>query len=208
MATAFMAGLVLGAFVAAQVGPVSLLCVRTSTRAGFRPGAAVGLGAATVDALYALCGVAGAAALVQIGSVQLVLGLAGAVVLAVMGWRTLQTAWRLRNGGETDDEVTIPTAAFRTGVVATASNPLTIISWAAIFGAASTGELAEGTASAVAMLVGVALGSAGWFVTLAAVSSRAGRRLGPRALAGIDAVAGVGLLAFASLLGVRTVRDL
>ena len=44
--SAFVAGLLLGGFVAAQVGPVSLLCIRTSTRSGFRVGVSVGLGAA------------------------------------------------------------------------------------------------------------------------------------------------------------------
>ena len=207
MIVALGTGLLLGAFVAAQVGPVSLLCIRTSTRSGFRAGAAVGLGAALVDLTYALLGVAGAAVLVQIDPIQLGLALVGAIVLAVMGARTLQTAWRLRLGGETSEEVAAPGAAFRTGVIATASNPLTIVSWAVVFGAATTTSLVSAPSGAVALLVGVGIGSALWFVMLAAVSWRVGARLGPRALAIVDAVAGFGLLAFAALLGVRVVRD-
>lgn len=208
MTSAFVAGLLLGGFVAAQVGPVSLLCIRTSTRSGFRVGVSVGLGAATVDLLYAICGVAGAAAIVQIEPVRLTLGLAGAAVLAVMAIRTLRTAWRLRLGGETSDEVAAPSAAFRTGVVATASNPLTIVSWAAIFGAANAGAVADTAPDTLALLAGIGLGSAGWFVALSSVSAVAGARLGPRTLAIIDAVAGFGLLVFAALLGIRTVREL
>src|SRR4249919_3917314 len=105
MSSAFVAGLLLGGFVAAQVGPVSLLCIRTSTRAGFRVGVSVGLGAAVIDLAYAICGVAGAAAIVQIKPIQFALGLAGTAVLVVMAVRTLRTAWRLRLGGETSDEV-------------------------------------------------------------------------------------------------------
>ena len=57
-------GILLGGFVAAQVGPVSLLCMRTATRHGFGPAVAIGAGAATVDVVYAALGVLGAAALI------------------------------------------------------------------------------------------------------------------------------------------------
>ena len=67
----------LGAFVAAQVGPVSLLCIRTATRSGFGPAAAIGAGAATVDVVYAALGVLGAAALIQLEPVGLALGVRG-----------------------------------------------------------------------------------------------------------------------------------
>jgi threonine/homoserine/homoserine lactone efflux protein len=207
MLVAFGTGVLLGGFVAAQVGPVSLLCIRTSTRSGFCAGVAVGMGAAIVDLLYALCGVAGAAALVQVEPIRIALGFAGAVVLSVMGWRTLRTAWRLRLGGESEVEVATPANALRTGIIATASNPLTIVSWAAIFGAAATASLVATPHGAVALLAGVGIGSATWFLGLAAVASSVGSRLGPRALGAIDVVAGVGLLSFAALLGVRTVRD-
>ena len=174
MLVAADAGVLLGAFVAAQVGPVSLLCIRTATRSGFRAGAAIGMGAAAVDLLYALCGVAGAAALVQVEPIRIALGFAGAVVLAVMGWRTLLTAWRLRLGGERPDDVATPAHALRTGIIATASNPLTIISWAAIFGAAATASLVATPQGAVALVAGVGVGSATWFLVLTGVVSSVG----------------------------------
>jgi len=207
MVHAWIAGLGLGCFVAAQVGPVSLLCIRTSTRSGFRAGAAVGLGAAAIDLLYATLGVLGAATVVGLTPVRLGLGLVGMLVLAVMGVRTLRAASRIRLGAETNDEVDVPARALRTGLVATASNPLTILSWTAIFGAAATASLLDSRSSAVALLLGVGIGSAAWFLGLSAVSSRAGRLLGPRSLAAIDTVAGVGLLLFAAVLGVRTIRE-
>lgn len=200
-------GFGLGAFVAAQVGPVSLLCIRTAARHGFGPAASIGAGAATVDVFYAALGVVGAAALIQVRPVGLALGIAGAAVLAWMGVRTLRDAWRLRLGGEAAlDVITLP-ASYRTGLVATASNPLTIISWTAIFGAAATASLLGSAGSASLLLIGVMLGSAAWFVALAFVAARAGERLGRRALWGIDVAAGLGLLGFAALLGVRTVRE-
>jgi threonine/homoserine/homoserine lactone efflux protein len=207
MLKALVAGLLLGGFVAAQVGPVSLLCIRTATRRGFGPAWAIGAGAATVDAVYAALGVLGAAALVQIEPVRLVLGLLGTAVLAWMGFRTLRDAWRIRHGGEDVFEVADAAASYRTGLIATASNPLTIISWAAIFGAAATASLLSSTPAAASLLVGVLLGSAAWFLVLAAAAAKLGRRLGRRVLLGVDVVAGFGLLGFAALLGVRTAQD-
>lgn len=206
MSTPLLAGLGLGAFVAAQVGPVWLLCVRTATRSGFRSGAALGAGAALVDLSYAALGVLGAASVVQLTPVRLALGLAGTVVLLVMGLRTLHAAFRLRLGGETDAEVARPAAALRTGLVATASNPLTIVSWAAIFGAAATASLVDDAADVVALLAGVGIGSLAWFVALAAVAARVGSRLGVRALAVVDVVAGAGLVLFGLALGARTLQ--
>jgi threonine/homoserine/homoserine lactone efflux protein len=160
-----------------------------------------------VDVGYATLGVLGAAALVQIEPVRLTLGFAGAVVLAWMGVRTLRDAWRIRLGGETTVEVVGAGASYRTGLVATASNPLTIVSWTAIFGAAATASLLDGAASATALLIGVMLGSGAWFLGLALVAARLGARLGSRVLLGVDVAAGVGLLGFAAVLGVRTAQD-
>jgi len=197
-----VSGFGLGFLVAAEVGPIWLLCVRTSARFGFRPGAAVGAGAATVDTLYAALGIAGATALLRIDALRISLGLAGAVVLALIAARTLWNAFRIRNGGEVVEEVATPTRAYLTAVVATASNPLTIASWAAIFSAASVAGLA-----AAPLLMGVAAGSATWFALLAGISAAAGRRASPRALRVVDIVAGVGLAGFAGVLGIRALRS-
>lgn len=204
MIGALLLGLGLGAFVAAQVGPVSLLCARTSVRHGFGSGLGVGLGAALVDLLYAILGVAGAAALLRIAPLRVGLGLLGAAVLVALGVRTFRAAFRVRLGGETDEEVVAPAAAFRTAVAATASNPLTIASWAAIFSAATVAEATSGAATTAALVAGVGIGSLAWFTVLAGSFATAGRRIGDRGLRTVDAVAGLGLVGFGGLLAVRT----
>ena len=139
MLAAFWTGTALGFVVAAQVGPVWLLCARTTLRVGVASGFGIGLGAAIVDLLYAALGAAGVAPLLAVPALRLALGLLGGVVLVVIGARTLRTAFRVRLGAETPEETVSARAALRTGLVATASNPMTIASWAAIFGAASAG---------------------------------------------------------------------
>jgi threonine/homoserine/homoserine lactone efflux protein len=203
---ALLTGLGLGVFVAAQVGPISLLCIRSSLRFGARSGLAIGAGAAIIDLAYAALGVAGAASLVQITAARLTLGLVGAAFLVVLGARTVWQAARVRLGGESDGEVLEPRAAFRTSLAATASNPLTIASWAAIFSAASVGHIADHWTTAGAMLVGIGTGSFAWFATLSNVAGRFGRRLSDGHLRAVDVLAGVGIMTFGGILALRTVR--
>jgi putative LysE/RhtB family amino acid efflux pump len=206
MFAALLTGLGLGALVAAQVGPVSLLCIRTTLRHGFAPGLAVGAGAAAIDTAYGALGMLGAASLVAIGPVRVVAGLVGSVVLAIMGARTLWSAFRVRAGLEVPSEVMSTARAWRTALAATASNPLTIASWATAFAAASTASVVGGWYEGAALLAGIGLGSAGWFAVLTGGVALAGRRLGDRSLQAADVVAGVGLVGFGTLLGIRTVR--
>jgi threonine/homoserine/homoserine lactone efflux protein len=203
--TAAWAGAGLGLLVAAQVGPVWLLCARTSLR-GNRIGAlALGLGAATVDLLYAALGVAGAAQALRITAIRVPLGIIGALVLIGLGAGTAASAFRIRMGQESAYEVGRPAMAFRTGLVVTASNPLTIASWAAVFTAASTSSVVTGLASTLAFLSGVGLGSATFFAALALIMGLLARRVTQRALAWADALAGLGLVGFGIALGYRTI---
>jgi putative LysE/RhtB family amino acid efflux pump len=207
MTSAFTAGFGLGFVVAAQVGPIWVLCARSALRGGAAIGIAIGVGAAVVDALYAALGVAGASALLQIDGVRVGLGLAGAAFLAFLGLRTLWSAFRIRLGGETDEGVSTPRRAFLTSLAATASNPMTIASWAAVFTAASTADLVQSGSSAASLVAGVAAGTFTWFTALSLGLSLTRGRVGPRLLTVVDAVSGIVLLGFAGVLAARTLDD-
>jgi putative LysE/RhtB family amino acid efflux pump len=201
--TALVVGFGLGFLVAAQLGPISLLAIRSTLRNGVLVGVAIAGGVAVVDTLYAAAGAAGAAGLLAIEPLRLGFGLLGAVVLAVLGARTLWSAFRIRMGGESSEELATPRAAFMTALAATASNPLTIASWAAVFAAAST----AGAGGGAALLAGVGLGSLTMMSLLAGGVSVARRWVGPRLLRTVDGVAGAGVLGFGALLAFRTLRD-
>jgi putative LysE/RhtB family amino acid efflux pump len=132
--------------------------------------------------------------------VRIVLGIVGGVVLVVLGARTLYGAFRIRTGGETDIELSSRRRAFTTAMVATASNPLTIISWAAIFAGATAAAAADTAGGAALLVAGVAAGSASWFVALSIGVASVRRAVGQRAMRIADAVAGLGLICFGGLL--------
>ena len=207
MSAALVTGLGLGLLVAAQVGPLWLLCARSSLRHGFLVGLAIGAGVAVVDLTYATLGAAGAARVLDVPWLRPVLGLVGGAVLMWLGGRTLWAALRVRSGAEADSEVASPRAAFLTALGATASNPATIASWAAVFAAASVGAVTPTLAATVAFIVAIGLGSFAWHLALSAGFAVAGRRTGPRTERAVDVASGAGILGFGGLLAWRALRS-
>src|SRR3954468_12804471 len=200
-------GFGMGLLVAAQLGPMSLFLIRSVLRGSLRTGLAIGAGIAVIDTLYAAAGAAGAAPVLTIDSVRVVFGVIGALVLAVLGVRTLHSAFRVRLGAEADEEVATPRRAFATSLAATASNPLTIASWAALFAAASVAGAADSPPGAVVLVVGVGLGSLSAVSALAFGVSWARRWVGARLLRAVDGVAGSALVAFGGVLAWRTFHE-
>jgi putative LysE/RhtB family amino acid efflux pump len=205
--SSFFIGYGLGLFVAAQIGPVSLLIVRSVVRGNFRIGFAMATAVALVDLGYAALGLAGAArVLEQTEAVRLTFGFVGAAVLVAIGLRTMWTGFRARFGLETNEEVATPRRAFATAFAATALNPLTIALWTAAASAAVSGG-SRSTAGTVALLFGVGLGTLTWYTAFAGAIALTRRRIGPRLLATIDIAAGAGILGFGAYLGFRTARS-
>ena len=204
---AALVGFGLGFLVALQLGPMSLFLIRSTLRAGWRVGLAVGAGIAAVDGLYAAAGSAGIAPLLGVRPVRLALGLVGAAVLLWLGARTLSTAFRVRLGTEGRTEVATPRRAFLTALGGTASNPSTILSWAAIFAAASTAGAATTTAQAILLVIGVTVGSLSWVTVLATGTAVARHAVGERSLRIADAVAGLGLMGFGGALAYGAAHD-
>ena len=202
-----LTGFGLGLFVAAQIGPVSLLIVRSVVRGNFQIGLAMAAAVALVDLTYAALGLAGVGrALQETGSIRTAFGFLGAAVLIVLGLRAMWIGFRARFGLETAEEVGTPRRAFATALAATAFNPLTIALWTAAAPAAVAG--ARSSVDTVALLIGVGFGTLTWYTCFAGAIALARRRVGPRLLAAVDVTAGAGIVAFGSLMAYRTARDL
>lgn len=188
----------LGLLVALQLGPMSLLLVRTTLRSGAAAGAGIALGIAAVDTVYAGLGAAGLAALLALPGVERVLGLLGAAVLVALGVATLRAARRPPEDAGRATPTTLP-AALRLSLLLTAANPLTIASWAGVFAAASVGARAQ----APLLVAGVGLGSLAWVLTLVGATALLRRGVGPGLVRAVETVAGLGLVGFGVALGVR-----
>jgi len=204
-----LSGYGLGLFLAAQVGPVTLLIVRSVLRGGRAVvvGLAMAAAVAAIDLGYAIVGLAGLGRLLSGGSMQLWLGLVSAAILVLIGAKTLWTGIRARSGLESPDEVVVPSRAFLTAVAATALNPLTIALWTVSFPAAAPAQATTSTDAAAILLIGVGLGTLSWYGGFSTVVALFRKRVGRRLLRLIDLTTGSGLIAFGGLLGYRTLHQ-
>jgi threonine/homoserine/homoserine lactone efflux protein len=205
----FLSGYGLGLFLAAQVGPVTLLIIRSVLRGGRAVvvGLAMAAAVAAIDLAYAIVGLAGVGSLLNAGSAQLWFGMVSAAILIGIGSRTLWKGVRARTGLESPDEVVAPSRAFLTAVAATALNPLTIALWTVSFPAAAPARATSSTAAAATLLIGVGLGTLTWYGGFATVVALVRGRVSRRVMQMIDLGSGCGLIGFGGLLAYRTLHE-
>lgn len=196
-------GLLIGFSIAAPVGPIGVLCIRRTLTDGRASGLVSGLGAATADAFY---GSIAGFGLTFISSFlidqQLWLRLVGGAFLLYLGVRTFlsKPAERAAEAASTN-----LISAFASTLFLTITNPMTIISFAAIFAGLGIGSMNGDFGAAAILVLGVFIGSAIWWLVLSGGVSIFRARFDVRALSWVNKISGViitvfGLFALASLL--------
>ena len=193
---------------AAQVGPITLLIVRSIVRGGRAVviGLLMAAAVAGVDLVYATVGLAGVGRLLEGDTVQLVLGLVTAAILIVIGAHSIWFGVRARLELTLADQVQ-PRRAFQTAIVATALNPLTIVLWTISFPAALPSDAVASVSSTFVVLVGVALGTLSWYCGFALLVAALRGRFGRPMLSFVDVGTGAALIGYGGLLGYRSVRE-
>ncbi|ONG54427.1 hypothetical protein BKE38_10285 [Pseudoroseomonas deserti] len=195
-------GAALGIAVAAPIGPTALLCIQRTLAGGPRAGMAAGYGAATVHTLYAAIAAIGLIALSQADTpLGRVLQLGSALFLLRLAWKALRSRPQLAPSGGAAQ----PWRAYAMGLAWTLSNPLTLVSFAAL-SPAILGQEMRPWQDLPLLAGGVALGSCLWWTLLAGVVGCLRSRLnaGRLRLANMAtgaALGGFGLLVLASAAG-------
>lgn len=192
--TFFLKGLLFGFLLAATVGPMWVLCFRRTVAQGALAGFVSGMGIAVADGLY---GAVAAFGLTAVSGFLLQhrfwIGLVGGVFLLYLGIRTLLS--RPEMGATSANSVGLA-RGFLSTLGLTLANPPTILAFAAIF--AGLGLVANDYATAATVVVGVFLGSASWWILLAAGAGWLRGRIGPALFRAINVVSGLSILAFAA----------
>ena len=186
-------GLIIGFTIAAAVGPISLLVIRRTIEHGGIYGFASGLGVATADSSYGAIAAFGLTAVTSaLVSGKLVLGVVGGVIIAVLGVRTIMS-----RPGEVARDAERPglVRAFASIYALTMTNPMTILSFAAVFAALG---LAVGASflDATVLTLGVWAGSTLWWVVLTALVTWLRERVSTRALLWVNRISGAALVVF------------
>jgi len=163
----FATGFGLGLAIAMPVGPIALICIQQALTRGFGAGLAAGLGVALADATYGAIAAFGLTAITNVlVNMQTPLRAAG---LAAMIW----LAWRIWRDADVPKHIA-PGA--RAGLATTAqlfvltiANPMTILTFLALFVGAGVG-MGESYEYSMALTLGVFSGSLGWWIVVAGLT--------------------------------------
>lgn len=194
----FIRAFIIGISIAAPVGPIGVLCIRRTLANGKLAGFLSGMGAASADMVY------GAIAAFGISAITTVLidnafwlRLFGGGFLLYLGVKTFlerpaEQAAQAKQGGLL--------SMYLSTFLLTITNPMTIISFAAIFAGTMIGQE---VGSPLVMVAGVFAGSAAWWMTLSLGVGMFRERLTPTHMAWINRVSGIIIIAFGiyALLG-------
>ena len=195
-------GALSGFAIAAPVGPINVLCIRRTLADGFGRGLASGLGAAVADTLFGAVAAFGVASVMTfLTRWEGLLSLVGGVVLMLLGLRGLFVVPPADDGRGSSVGLV---GAFASTFGMTIANPMTVLSFLAVFAAIGIGW--TGFGAATALVAGVFLGSAAWWLGLSSVVTAIRHALSERTLLWINRGAAVAILAFGTWALLRAVR--
>lgn len=191
----FFKAMLIGLSIAAPVGPIGLLCIQRTLAHGMRTGFVSGMGAACADAVYGAIGAFGMLAVTDyFVSLSTPLAIGGALFLGWMGVKLLLESGEAGQAASVSQQRS--GKVFVSVFALTLANPMTIISFIAVF-ATIAGPKVLDTAAAGLMVLGVFLGSAIWWFMLSAGVALLSRQVGPGLLGTINRVGGLLLFGFA-----------
>jgi threonine/homoserine/homoserine lactone efflux protein len=190
-------GLIIGFSIAAPVGPIGVLCIRRTLAEGRSYGLAAGLGAATADALYGSIAGFGLTFISNflIGQ-QLWLRLIGGTFLCYWGIKTFLSPPFHR---ELPAEGRSLLSAYGSTLLLTLTNPMTILSFAAIFAGLGIGSVGRDYLSATILVLWVFIGSGFWWFILSTGVSLFQKKFDPRGLRWVNRISGFIILGFGIL---------
>ena len=190
----FLQGILLGFSIAAPVGPIGILCIRRTLADGRLMGFLSGLGAASADMLYGGIAAFGLTAIMDLlVGVQFWLRAGGGLFLLYLGIRTFlarpaSTAATARSTGLF--------SAYASTFLLTVTNPMTILAFLGMFSARLP---ADGPSSPLALVLGVFLGSALWWLTLSGVVGIVREKFTPAWMRWVNRTSGAVIVVFAIL---------
>ena len=199
----FLRGFVIGFSIAAPVGPIGVLCIRRTLAEGRASGLVSGLGAATADAIYGCIAGFGLTFISTfLVSQQAWLHLVGGVFLCYLGLKTL---FAKPAEGAALDRANGLVAAYASTFFLTITNPMTIISFAAIFAGLGLATTSGSYVSAGLLVSGVFIGSALWWLILSGGVGLFREKFKPKGLQWVNRISGAiitgfGLFALLSLI--------
>ncbi len=199
-------GGIIGFSIAAPVGPIGVLCIRRTLAEGRATGFVSGLGAATADAIYGSIAAFGLTAISgALFGQQVWLRLIGGAFLCYLGIRTVAARPAAQSAAATGSGLP---GAYASTFFLTLTNPMTILSFAAVFAGLGLASTSASFTSAAVLVAGVFFGSAAWWLVLSTSAGALRTNLDPARLRWVNRISGGIILLFglAALTSLATLR--
>jgi len=198
-----MKGILIGFSIAAPVGPIGVLCIRRTLAEGRAAGFVSGLGAATADVVYGCIAGFGLTLVTRfLMDQQMWLRLFGGAFLCYLGVKTVLSRPAKQAASAKGSGLA---GAYGSTFLLTLTNPMTILSFAAVFAGLGLASAGGSYASASILVLGVFAGSALWWLMLSGGVSLLRNKFDARGLEWVNQISGViitgfGVVALLSLM--------
>lgn len=190
----FATGFGLGLAIAMPVGPISLLCIQQALTRGFGAGLAAGLGVALADAGYGAVAAFGLTTITNVlVNLQTPLRILGLLAMLWLAWRIWRDADAPKHLGNNVRSGAATTAQL---FVLTIANPMTILTFLALFVGAGVG-MAASYEYAAALTAGVFAGSFLWWIVLSGIVGILRARINDQTLRWINRASALMIAGFA-----------
>ena len=201
LVSVFVKGLIAGFLIAAPVGPINVMCVRRTIVHGRLVGIVSGLGAAAADTFFGAIAAFGLTFIHDfLMREKFWFGIVGGALLAIIGVRTLfAKAPRQKKDDDETDPANLLGDFTSTGFL-TLTNPVTVLSFLAVFSAFGVQSVEHSLADSWLLLLGVFLGSSLWWLLLTTTVGLLRDRFNHEGLRWANRIAGVLILAFAAVV--------
>ena len=203
-ASFYLRGLAIGFSIAAVVVPIGILCISRTLQRGFLYGFVTGMGAATADGIYGGIAAFGLTIISTfLVSQQTWIRLIGGLFLIYLGIRAVLTrpAERAAKAGGNSF-----LGAYISTTLLTLTNPLTILSFAAVFAGLGVGTAGKDALAAALITLGVFCGSSLWWLLLSGGVSLLREKVVASWLIWINRLAGVALTIFGMVALISLIR--
>jgi threonine/homoserine/homoserine lactone efflux protein len=200
----YLKGIIIGALIAAPIGPVNIMTVRRTLVHGHIVGLVTGLGAALGDTILGAITAFGFGWIIgTLTEHELWISLIGAAILVVMGVKTMtRPPPELQVAPDPRSLIGDCTSA----LALVLSNPITILSFLPVFAAFGISFDGQVSADDWLLVLGILTGSSGWWVTLVVLVGMARDRLTRGMLVWVNRITGALILFCALYLIVAAIR--
>ncbi len=190
----FLQGCLIGVSIAAPVGPIGVLCIRRTLASGRIAGLISGLGAATADAIYGCVAAFGLTIISDfLLNQQYWLQSGGGLFLCYLGCKTFLAEPSAIGTGDGNESLI---GVYASTLALTLTNPMTILSFAAIFAGMGLAGPHRGLFPAILMVGGVFVGSTFWWMILSGSFELIRSRLNSASFLWVNRISGLIIVLF------------